>query len=168
MKKTKKMILLSILTALALVLSYVEMLLPPIYPAVPGIKIGLANIVTVFLLYKFSFKEAFLVSLVRVIMVSLLFGNAVMMIYSLAGAVLSICFMGILKKINRFSTLAVSVVGAIAHNLGQTAVAILLLETLQIAYYMAVLALSGTFCGILVGIISAYVIKYTKNLRGLL
>ena len=165
MKKTKKMILLSILTALALVLSYVEMLLPPIYPAVPGIKIGLANIITVFLLYKFSFKEAFLVSVLRVLLVSLLFGNAIMLVYSLAGAVLSICFMVILKRLNRFSLVAVSVVGAIAHNLGQTAVAILLLETLQIAYYMAVLALSGTFCGILVGIISAYVIKYTENLK---
>lgn len=165
MIKTKKLILLSILTALAMVLSYVEMLLPPIYPAVPGIKIGLANIVTVFLLYKFSFKEAFLVSILRVVLVSLLFGNAIMMIYSLAGAVLSICFMGILKKLNCFSNVAVSVVGAISHNLGQVAVAVILLETLQIAYYMAVLILSGTFCGILVGIISAYVIKYSKNFK---
>ena len=165
MIKTKKLILLSILTALAMVLSYVEMLLPPIYPAVPGIKIGLANIVTVFLLYRFSFKEAFLVSLVRVILVSLLFGNTIMMIYSLAGVVLSICFMAILKKTSCFSNVTVSIVGAIAHNLGQVAVAIILLETLQIAYYMAILTLSGTFCGILVGIISAYVIKYSKKLK---
>ncbi len=165
MNKTKKLILLSILTSLGLVLSYVEMLLPPIYPAVPGIKIGLANIVTVFLLYRFSFKEAFTVSLLRVVLVSLLFGNTVMFAYSFAGAVLSICFMGILKKVNRFSCISVSVIGAVAHNLGQIAVAILLLETPQIAYYMGVLALSGTFCGILVGIISAYVIKYTKKLK---
>lgn len=165
MKNPKKLIILSILTALSMVLSYIEMLLPPIYAAVPGIKIGLANIIIVFLIYKDSFKSAFLVSVVRVILVSLLFGNAVMLAYSLAGAVLSLCLMAILKRTNRFSNISVSVVGGVAHNLGQIIVAVILMQTPQIAYYMAVLAISGTLCGIAVGIISAYVLKYTKKFK---
>jgi len=165
MLKPKRLILLSLLTALSIVLSYVEMLLPPIYAAVPGIKIGLANIVIVFLLYRVSFRSAFLVSIVRVALVSLLFGNAVMLAYSMAGAVLSLCLMAILKKTNRFSSISVSVVGGISHNLGQVIVAVILLQTPQIAYYMAVLSVSGALCGIAVGIVSAYVLKYTKNLK---
>ena len=165
MQKTKKLTLLSIFTAVALVLSYVEMLLPPIYSAVPGVKIGLANIVIVFLMYKFSFKTAVLVSVVRVTLISLLFGNAVVLIYSLAGAVLSLCFMAILRKINRFSVLGVSIVGAVAHNLGQIITAIILMETLQIGYYMIVLSISGTLAGIGVGIVSAYVLKYTAKFK---
>ena len=165
MLKTKKMIYLSVLTALSLVLSYIEMLLPPIYSAIPGIKIGLANIVIVFLIYKFSVKSAFLVSFVRVLLISVLFGNAVMFIYSLAGAVLSLCFMAILKKTNRFSSISVSVVGGVAHNIGQIVVAIMLMQTPQIAYYMAILTISGTLSGIAVGVASAYVLKYTKKLK---
>lgn len=165
MLKTKKMIYLSALTALSLVLSYIEMLLPPIYSAIPGIKIGLANIVIVFLIYKFSVKSAFLVSFVRVLLISVLFGNAVMFIYSLAGAVLSLCFMAILKKTNRFSSISVSVVGGVAHNIGQIVVAIMLMQTPQIAYYMAILTISGTLSGIAVGVASAYVLKYTKKLK---
>ncbi len=165
MKKTKKLTLLSIFTAAALVLSYVEMLLPSIYSAVPGIKIGLANIVIIFLIYKFSFKSAALVSFIRVALVSLLFGNAMVFVYSLAGAVLSLCFMAILKKINRFSVVGVSIVGAVAHNLGQIITAIILMETLQIGYYMVVLSISGTLAGIAVGIVSAYILKYMQKFK---
>jgi heptaprenyl diphosphate synthase len=165
MTKTKKLVFLSVLVSLAFILSYVEMLLPPIYSAIPGIKIGLANIIIIFLLYKFSFKSALLVSLLRVILVSALFGNAVMFVYSLSGAVLSLCLMVILKKTNRFSSISVSVIGGVAHNLGQIIVAIILMQTPQIAFYMAVLAISGTLSGVAVGIISAYVLKYTKKLK---
>lgn len=165
MKKTKKLTLLSIFTAAALVLSYIEMLLPPIYSAVPGVKIGLANIIIIFLIYKFSFKSAIAVSVVRVVLISLMFGNAVILIYSLAGAVLSLCFMAILKKINCFSVLGVSIVGAVTHNLGQVITAIILMETVQIGYYMVVLSISGTLAGIAVGIVSAYVLKYTANFK---
>ena len=165
MNKTKKLTLLSIFTAVALVLSYIEMLLPPIYSAVPGVKIGLANIVIIFLMYKFSIKNAALVSVVRVVLISLMFGNAVILVYSLAGAVLSLCFMAILKKTNLFSVLGVSIVGAVTHNLGQVITAIILMETVQIGYYMVVLSISGTLAGIAVGIVSAYVLKYTKKFK---
>ena len=163
--KTKKPIYLSVLISRSLVLAYVEMLLPPIYPAIPGVKIGLANIVIIFLLYKFSFKEAFLVSFLRVVLVSLLFGNAVLFVYSLCGAVLSLLFMALLKKTGRFSTVSVSVVGGVSHNLAQIAVAIILMQTPQIGYYMTILAISGTVSGIAVGIVSAYVLRYTKKLK---
>lgn len=165
MTKTRKLVLLSVLTAIALVLSYVETLIPPIYSAIPGIKIGLANIIIIFLLYKFSFKSALLVSLLRVALVSALFGNAVMFAYSFAGAVLSLCFMAILKKTNRFSNVSVSVIGGVTHNIGQIAVAIILMQTPQIAFYLAILAISGTLSGVAVGIISAYVLRYTKRIK---
>lgn len=165
MTKTKKLTLLGIFTALSIVLSFVEMLLPPIYAAVPGVKIGLANIVIIFLLYRFSFKSAAAVSLIRVILVSLLFANGMVFIYSLAGAVLSLCFMGILKKINLFSAVGVSVVGAVAHNLGQVITAAFLMETAEIGYYMIVLSISGTLAGIAVGLVSAYILKYTERFK---
>lgn len=165
MNKTKKLTLLSIFTAVALVLSYIEMLLPPVYSAVPGVKIGLANIIIIFLMYKFSFKSAAVVSAVRVVLISLMFGNAIILVYSLAGAVLSLCFMAILKKTNLFSILGVSIVGAVTHNLGQVITAIILMETVQIGYYMVVLSISGTLAGIAVGIVSAYVLKYTKKFK---
>lgn len=165
MNKTKKLTLLSIFTAVALVLSYIEMLLPPIYSSVPGVKIGLANIVIIFLMYKFSIKSAALVSAVRVVLISLMFGNAVILIYSFAGAVLSLCFMAILKKTNWFSVLGVSIVGAVTHNLGQVITAIILMETVQIGYYMVVLSISGTIAGVAVGIVSAYVLKYTSKFK---
>ncbi len=165
MNKTKKLTVLSVLTAVAMILSYIEMLLPPIYSAVPGIKIGLSNIVVIFLLYKFSFKDALAVSLIRVCLVSLLFGNTVVFVYSFSGAVLSLIFMVILKKTNRFSNVGVSISGAVAHNLGQVLTAMVLMQTAQIAYYMAVLLISGALSGVVIGIISAWVLKYTEKLN---
>lgn len=165
MNKTKKLTLLSVFTAIAMVLSYIEMLLPPIVASVPGIKIGLANIVIIFLIYKFSFKSAAAVSVIRVLLTSLLFGNAVIFLYSLCGAVLSLIFMGILKKTDSFSKISVSVVGGVSHNLGQILVAIALMQNLKIGYYMAVLTVSGTLSGVVVGIISGYVLKHTEKLN---
>lgn len=165
MKKTRKLTLLGILTAVAMILSYIELLLPPIYAAAPGIKIGFCNIVIIFLLYKVSFKSAAAVSLIRVLLMSLLFGNLVMFLYSLSGAVLSLAFMAILKKTGKFSNIGVSVVGAVTHNLGQILIAVLLMQTGKIAYYMAALLISGTVSGVAIGIISAYVLKYTEKLN---
>ena len=161
--KTKKLAFLGVLTAFALVLSYVEMLLPPIYAALPAVKVGLPNIVVVLLLYRFSFKEAVVVSLVRVVVVALLFGNAMTFFYSLAGAILSIVVMQVLKKCKLFTGVAVSVVGAIFHNIGQIFVAILLLKTAEIGYYMIVLAITGTLSGIVVGLLAALLLRYFNN-----
>ncbi len=163
--KSKKTAYLAIFTACALILSFVETLIPPVYSAVPGIKIGLPNIIIIYALYKISFLSAFAVSLVRVLLVALLFGNVMTLLYSLAGAVLSLTIMVILKKTAYFSVAGVSVTGAVFHNLGQIIVAILILDTVEIGYYMLVLTLTGVVSGILVGILSAILLKRTKNLK---
>ncbi len=166
MLKPKKLTLIGLLAALAIVLSYVEMLLPPIYAAIPGIKLGLANIVSVILLYTLSAKEAALLTLVRVLTVALTFGNLMTLTYSIAGAILSITVMTILKKTNLFSTIGVSIAGGVCHNLGQIIVAILITSTAEIGYYMIFLCITGILSGTLIGIAGALVIKYTKNFKG--
>ena len=150
--KTKKIAFLGVITSVALILAYVEAILPPIYAAVPGIKVGLPNIVIIFVLYKFSVKEAAMVSGVRLLIVALLFGNVMTLAYSAAGAVLSLAIMTLLKKVDSFSTVGVSIAGAVSHNLGQIAVAIFLLESTQIGYYMIILAVTGTIAGVFIGL----------------
>ena len=150
-KKIRRIVLLGLCVSLALILSYIEALLPPLFPSVPGIKIGLANIVTVFLLYRYGALDAAGVSLLRIVLSSLLFGNAFAFLYSVAGAVLSLAAMAFLKKTDRFSFVGVSVAGGILHNLGQTLVAVFALGTAEIGYYMIVLSISGTVAGVIVG-----------------
>ena len=158
-KKTKKIAFLGVITSVALILAYVEAILPPIYAAVPGIKVGLPNIVIIFILYKFGIKEAAMVSGVRLLIVALLFGNVMTLAYSAAGAVLSLAVMSILKKIDSFSTVGVSIAGAVSHNLGQIAVAIFLLESMQIGYYMIILAVTGTIAGVFIGLAGNAILK---------
>ncbi len=166
MLKPKKLTLIGLLAALAIVLSYVEMLLPPIYAAIPGIKLGLANVVSVIVLYTLTIKEAALVTLVRVLTVALIFGNLMTMAYSIAGAVLSITVMALLKKTNLFSTVGVSIAGGVCHNLGQILMAILITSTAEIGYYMIFLCISGILSGALIGIVGALIIKNIKNFKG--
>ncbi len=157
--KTKKVALLGILTSVALILSYIEAILPPIWSAVPGIKMGFPNIVIIFLLYRFGVKEAAIVSFIRIFIVALLFGNVMTLAYSCAGAFLSIVLMAIFKKINAFSVVGTSIVGGVAHNLGQILLAIFLFDTVQIGYYMAVLAVTGTIAGVFIGLAGAFLLK---------
>ena len=141
MKKTKRLVLLAMLTAVAMILSYVESLLPSV--GIPGVKMGLANIAVIFALFRFGWKEAAALSLVRVVLVSLLFGSVGAMLYSLAGAVLSLAVMALLRRIDRFSTVGISVAGGVAHNAGQILMAMLILQTKQLLGYLPVLAVSG-------------------------
>ncbi len=164
-KNAKTVCFLGLFTALAMILSYVESLLPPIWSAVPGIKIGLPNIIIIFLLYRFSVKQAAAISLVRILLSALLFGNAVSLLYSLGGAILSICVMTLLKKTERFSIVGVSVAGGVFHNLGQILVAMLVLSTAEIGYYMIVLAVTGTVAGVLVGILGSLVTRYMEKVK---
>ncbi len=164
-KQAKTISYLGLLTAIALILSYIEALFPPLIASVPGIKMGLPNIVIIYILYHFGFKWAAGVSLVRVFIVTLLFGNIMSLWYSLAGALLSLCLMTLMKKWDKFSTVGVSVVGGISHNLGQIIVAMLILENARIAYYMVVLAVSGTVAGVFIGLAAAALMKYLKNVR---
>ena len=161
MKKNaaQKIAILGLCTALAMVFSYIEVLIPPIVTAIPGIKIGLPNIVIIFLLYRLGFKEAVIVSLVRVFAVSLLFGNIDTFAYSMAGAVLSLLGMTLLKHLNWLSVVGVSVAGGVLHNVGQIIMAMVLLGTAEIGYYLIILAITGTISGALIGIGGAIVIK---------
>lgn len=163
--KTKKVALLGILTSVALILSYIEAILPPIWSAVPGIKMGFPNIVIIFILYRFGVKQAAIVSFIRIFIVALLFGNVMTLAYSCAGAFLSIVLMAIIKKSNAFSVVGTSIVGGVAHNLGQIIVAIFLFDTVQIGYYMAVLAVTGTIAGVFIGIAGAFLLKRLEKYK---
>ena len=145
--------------ALAMILSYLESMIPA-FVAIPGIKMGLANIAVVFVLYKLGWKEAAVISLIRVVMVSLVFSsNPSSIFYSLAGAVLSLIGMILLKKTKLFSTVAVSVTGGVLHNIGQIGMACILLQTDVVKYYLPYLILSGTLAGIAIGVAAAILIK---------
>ena len=163
--QTKKITVLALFSAMAIIFSYIEAILPPIWSAIPGIKVGLANIVTVALLYRFSIKEASIVAFIRIIIIALLFGNAMTLMYSIAGFVLSIAIMAILKKTGLFSTVGVSIAGGVFHNLGQIIVAMIVLQTKEIGYYMIILAITGTVAGILIGIAGNLMLKYSSKLR---
>ena len=156
--KTKKLTTLALTISFAIVLSYIESKIPP-FVAIPGIKVGLANIAVIFTLYKFGVKEAITVSFIRVLLVSMMFGTGVSLIYSISGAVLSLLVMIILKKLTPLKEVAVSVCGGVMHNVGQIAAASFMLSTNVVVYYLPFLILSGTIAGIAVGIVSATLVK---------
>lgn len=161
----RKIAYLGLMTSAALILSWLEAMLPPLYSAVPGIKLGLPNIVIIFILYRFGILSAACVSLLRVGIVALLFGNPMTLMYSLAGAVLSLSVMWLLKKLNILSQVAVSVAGGVFHNIGQIIVAMILLRTAEIGYYMIVLAVTGTLSGIFIGLLAALLLKKMPRIK---
>ena len=160
---TKRIVFLGLAASVTLVLSYIESLLPPLWAAVPGIKMGLPNIMIIFLLYRFGWKEAAAVSLVRLVAVALLFGNVMTLAYSFAGAVLSLLLMTLFKRWNAFSMVGVSIIGGVFHNLGQILVAMRVMQTREIGSYI-VLAVTGTVAGVLVGLAGMLVIRYTRHI----
>ena len=151
----------ALLTALAMALSWLESLVP-LSMAVPGMKLGLTNIVVVFALYRMSLRDAAALSLVRVLLVSMTFGNAYSFAYSLAGAVLSLAVMAGLKKTDKFSILGVSAAGGVCHNLGQLLVAIAVLGTARLGWYLPALAAWGTAAGAAIGAAGGLVIRRVK------
>ena len=159
---TKKLAMMGLFTALAMIFGYVEAILP-ISVGIPGVKLGLANIVVLFALYYLKPSEAFLINIVRIILVSFMFGNLSVMLYSLAGGVLSFGAMFLLKKSVKFSVYGVSVAGGVFHNVGQLLVAMLVLETMSLVYYGPVLLISGVVTGLVIGIVSSEVIKRIGN-----
>ncbi len=158
-KQSRRLAFLGLCTAVSLILAYVEAILPPLFTAIPGIKLGLANIVIVFILYRYRTLDAALVSFVRITVSALLFGNPMTLAYSAAGAVLSIAIMTLLRKLDFLSVIGVSVAGAVFHNIGQILTAMLLLRTAELGYYLIVLTLTGTVSGIFVGICGGIVQK---------
>ena len=152
---------LGLFTAFAMILSFVESQIPT-FVAIPGIKLGLPNIAIIIILYKFGHKEAITVSLLRVLLTSLLFGTVLSMLYSIAGAVLSLLAMILLKKF--LSIVAVSVIGGICHNIGQIVVACLVTATQQLMYYLPVLIISGVIAGIVIGMVAALSYKKIESI----
>lgn len=148
-----------ICASLALVLAYIEVLIPPLFSSLPGIKMGLPNIIIIFLLYRKGPVVAGIVSLVRILLVSMLFGNMMALMYSLAGGLLSLAVMVILRKLKFLSPVGVSVAGGVTHNIGQILVAILVLSTVQLGYYLVVLTVSGTIAGIFIGLCGSFLVK---------
>lgn len=159
--RTKRLTVLALTVSVAMVLSFIESKIPA-FVAIPGVKVGLANIAVIFALYKLGAKEAVLVSLVRCVLVALLFGSVVSLAYSIAGAVLSLTVMILLKRFTPLSSVGVSVAGGVCHNLGQITVASLIMETNVIIYYLPFLILSGTLAGIAIGVASALLVKKIK------
>ena len=162
--KTKKVATLGLCIALSMVLSFIEHQIPPLV-AVPGVKVGLPNLVMVFMLYKIGWKETAIVSIVRVVLVSMNFGSVVSMAYGLAGATLSLIGMILLKKTKLFSTIAVSVIGGVLHNVGQIAIACVIMGTGLLVSYLPVLLISGTIAGVVIGFVAGILVKKLEKLK---
>ena len=148
--------------ALALICSYVESLIP-FYFGIPGVKLGLTNIVVVLLLYTLGAKEAFLVSVVRIILAGFLFGNPFSILYSLSGGALSFLAMYVLKRAEKLKVVTVSVAGGVMHNTGQLIMAALVVENYHILYYIPVLLTAGFITGFFIGILSQEIILRIGN-----
>ena len=163
----KKIAYYGLLVALAFVFSYIEFLIP-INFGVPGIKLGLSNLVVIIALYLSGTVSAICISLIRIVLVSFTFGNMAALMYSLAGGVLSLLIMIIAKKTKKLSTMGVSVMGGVFHNVGQILVAMVVLETGRLIYYLPVLIVSGLVAGVVIGILGAQVIaRLPKDSFGL-
>lgn len=162
---TKKLAQYALLTALALILSFVESQIPAFF-AVPGMKLGLTNLVVLIALYLMGDGAALGINLLRILLVSILFGNGVSFWYSLAGGLLSGLTMILLKHTNRFSMTAVSVTGGVMHNVGQILAAMLLLQTRAIAWYLVILWFSGIAAGAVIGLLGGFVsVRLRKALK---
>lgn len=153
-----------VFTALALIFSYVESLIP-IQLGIPGVKLGLANLIIVIALYKMRLSEVFLLSIVRILLSGFLFGNYFSILYSLAGGLLSLAVMALLKKMGDFSVMGISMAGGVSHNVGQLVVAMLVVETFSVGYYLPVLLVAGLVTGFLIGVAAGEMLKRLVNIR---
>ncbi|MBO5145535.1 MAG: Gx transporter family protein [Lachnospiraceae bacterium] len=143
----------AMLTALAMIFGYVEVLIPFSF-GIPGIKLGLANLVIVLALYMLPASQALLIQVARIVLISFLFGNMSMMLYSLAGGLLSFCVMSLLRRIQGFSVIGVSIAGGVSHNIGQLIVAMLVVKNLKLTYYLPALLIAGLVTGALIGLLT--------------
>ncbi len=156
--RTKKTAYLGLFSAVAIIFGYVETLLP-VFAGIPGIKLGLANLSVLFILKRYSFKDAALVSFVRILIIGFMFGNLFSIVYSLAGAALSLTAMAFLSRRTDCSLTLVSIVGGITHNVGQLLVAMCIVENTSLIYYAPALLVSGVVTGFLIGILTQETIK---------
>lgn len=154
----KKIAFYGLLIALAFVLSYIESLIP-VFVAIPGAKLGLTNLVVLIALERFGKRDAFIINMIRILLVGFTFGNTFSLLYSLAGGILSFLIMILLKKTKKFSLVGISVGGGVGHNIGQIIVAAFVLETGALIYYLPFLFVIGTAAGVIIGILSAEILK---------
>ena len=159
-----KVAVFGVFTSLALILSYVELLIP-INFGIPGMKLGLANLLVVILLYKGCPRDALLLSVIRILLSGLIFGNMFSIFYSLGGGLLSLAVMVCLKKTGQFTVAGISIGGGASHNVGQLLVAMFVVQTYQVGYYLPVLLIAGVITGAVIGILSAEVLKRTQSIR---
>lgn len=157
-KKIQRITKLALFTAVALLLGYVESLIP-FYPGIAGIKLGLPNLVTVWMLYTTSLKDTFMVSITRIILNALLFGNGYSFLFSFSGGMMSLLLMYVVKQFH-FHMNSVSIVGGISHNIGQILIAMILTSTINLFYYFPILLISGMICGLMNGMIANALIHH--------
>ena len=158
----KKIPYYGLFAALAILMGYVEMLIPVPVP-IPGVKLGLANVIIIIMMYFMDVKSAFFVSLIRVVLSGLLFAGFAGLLYSLSGAMLSFAVMALLKKTDKFSIVGVSIAGGVFHNVGQIIVAALAVENVNMAYYLPFLLVSGVVTGMFIGIVAKTALGYLKR-----
>ncbi len=159
----KKIAFYGLLIALAFVLSYIESLIP-VFVAIPGAKLGLTNLVVLVALERFGKKDAFIINMIRILLVGFTFGNTFSLLYSFAGGILSFLIMILLKKTKKFSPVGISVSGGVGHNMGQIIVAAFVLESGALIYYLPFLLIIGTIAGVIIGILSAEILnRLPKN-----
>ncbi len=162
-EKTRKLTLSALLVSVAIIFGYIEHLIP-FDLGIPGIKLGLANITVITVLYLLGAKEAFIVSLLRIFICFLLFGSIYSLTYSLLGGLMSLAAMLFMKKLNKFSIVGVSILGGIIHNIGQLIVAVMLVKSLSISLYLPILLIAGALTGATVGVVSVIVIDKIKKI----
>ena len=142
-------------------------MLLPVFFVVPGMKLGLANLVTVFVLYRYRAKEAAVISLIRIVVIGFLFANLFSILYSLAGAALSLLCMTAARRFSGLSIVGVSILGGVTHNLGQLIVAALVVENGNVFYYFPALLISGLVTGALIGIVTGEILKRTTGRKSI-
>ena len=152
-----------VFTALALIFSYIETLVPISF-GIPGVKLGLANLIIVIALYKIPLREVYVLSIVRVLLSGVLFGNYFSIAYSLAGGLLSLTVMALLKKAGGFSGIGISIAGGVCHNIGQLVVAMIVVETFAMSYYMPMLLVAGLITGFLIGVVADQVLRRISDI----
>lgn len=158
----RKIANLGIFSALAIIFGYIETLIP-VFAGIPGIKLGLANLAVLYILVRYTFRDAILVSVIRIIVIGFLFGNMFSILYSLAGAALSLSVMALMQKHTDFSLIGISVAGGVTHNIGQLLIAILIVENRSLLYYAPVLLISGVITGCLIGWLTQETLRRTSR-----
>lgn len=159
----RKTVILGFLLAVAMILSYMESVLP-LSIGIPGVKLGLPNLVAVLLLYLYGGRDAFVVNLLRILLSGFLFGNFASMIYSLSGAVCSFFIMLLFRRLKIFSVVGVSIGGGVFHNIGQLLVAMFVVETYAPLFYLPYLLIAGTLTGFLIGAVSTRIMPYMERI----